>query len=296
MDTALLIRKFEKIGARLLINAPDNRRWRASSSRNPFAIDIRSDHKGEFFDLRLDPAQVHAIDAIDVQPHQRHLLLLAWLRIAEPARPAPNWKPTSRNGHLWNAATRRPTKPRFLCGHDERHWFVAAIPEAAHASTVRTAMEALKPDAVLAAQAAAAIPFPDRFARHNRAFRRQGEWFFLPRPTLVVPAHALRTDEPLQRSGGKPHIAQFAFRQGGEPVYVSPQHPRGLTEPQYHALLNHHPELRGRFRIMRRNPTLFVRGRISHPDHATITLHQWHQVLMNTGNQAAARSNVAFLD
>jgi len=36
---------------------------------------------------------------------------------------------------------------KFLCGHDERHWFVAAVPGRG-VSNVRTAMEALKPAAV----------------------------------------------------------------------------------------------------------------------------------------------------
>ena len=41
-------------------------------------------------------------------------------------------------------------KDKFLCGHDERHWFVAGVPERAPVSNVVTAMEALKPDVVRA--------------------------------------------------------------------------------------------------------------------------------------------------
>ena len=33
---------------------------------------------------------------------------------------------------------------------------------------------------------------------------------------------------------------------------------------------------------MQRNPGVYVRGHIRHPDHATIMLHGWHQVIMNT--------------
>jgi hypothetical protein len=46
----------------------------------------------------------------------------------------------------------------------------------------------------------------------------------------------------------------------------------------------------------RRNPGVYVKGRIRHADHATITLHGWHQVLMNTEGQSRAMRNVAFLD
>ena len=47
---------------------------------------------------------------------------------------------------------------------------------------------------------------------------------------------------------------------------------------------------------MTRNAEVYVRGRIRHADHRTITLHGWHRVLMNTENQARAMRNVAFLD
>ena len=50
------------------------------------------------------------------------------------------------------------------------------------------------------------------------------------------------------------------------------------------------------WRVMRRNPQVYVKGRISHADHKTIVLPGWHRVLMNTENQAAAMSHVAFLD
>lgn len=47
---------------------------------------------------------------------------------------------------------------------------------------------------------------------------------------------------------------------------------------------------------MRRNPGVFARGAVRHPDHATITLHDWCQVLMNEENKAYGRKNLAFLD
>jgi hypothetical protein len=48
-----------------------------------------------------------------------------------------------------------------------------------------------------------------------------------------------------------------------------------------------------RWQVMRRNPVAYVRGKISHPDHATIRLDGWHRVAMNTESQS---SSVAFLD
>ena len=47
------------------------------------------------------------------------------------------------------------------------------------------------------------------------------------------------------------------------------------------------------WRVMQRNATVFVKGRISHADHASIVLDSWHQVMMNTERRSEA---VAFLD
>jgi hypothetical protein len=47
---------------------------------------------------------------------------------------------------------------------------------------------------------------------------------------------------------------------------------------------------------MRRNAGVYVRGHVRHADHATIELHGWHRVLMNTEREAKAMRNVAFLD
>ena len=47
---------------------------------------------------------------------------------------------------------------------------------------------------------------------------------------------------------------------------------------------------------MRRNPTVYVRGRVRHRDHRTVELNGWHQVLSNTENLSYAMRNITFLD
>jgi hypothetical protein len=47
---------------------------------------------------------------------------------------------------------------------------------------------------------------------------------------------------------------------------------------------------------MLRDPELYVRGAVRHPDHATISLREWHRVHMNTESQARAAAHVVFLD
>ena len=268
MNTTNLDIKFARIGARLKVAERPSRRSRMVGA---FSLDVQTDRKGEFFEI-VRPAGTEAeIAVLDVQPSDRHLLLLI-----------------RENGE----------KSKFLCGHDERHWFVAGIPEAAPVGTVRQAKEALKPAEVQTAQARKGLKAKARSRRKNAAYVRQGEWFFLPVPGFAVDEKLVLRNEPLTRgNGGKPHWAEFCYRTGGETVYVCRRHPNGVTETQYQSILAGSPKAKGwGWRTMRRNPGVYVRGRVRHADHATLTLHGWHQVLMNTEGQSKAMRNVAFLD
>jgi hypothetical protein len=266
MNTNLLGIKFARIGARLKVSDRPNGRARPAGV---VFLDVQSDRKGEFFEI-VQPPQAE-IAVLDVQPADRHLLLLV------------------REGK---------DKSKFLCGHDERHWFVAGIPESAPVGTVQQAKEALKPAEVQTAQARKGLRGKARSRRKNAAYVRQGEWFFLPIADMAVDEKLVLRDEPLTRgNGGKPHWAEFCYRTGGETVYVSTRYPNGVTEAQYKSFLARNLKAKGwGWRIMRRNPGVYVRGRIRHADHATITLHGWHRVLMNTESQSKAMRNVAFLD
>jgi hypothetical protein len=105
-------------------------------------------------------------------------------------------------------------------------------------------------------------------------------------------------NEPLRRGdGGKPHWVEFCHRTGGETVFVCARHPNGVTPRRYQAILAGNPKAKTwSWLPMRRNPGVYVRGRVRHADHKTIVLYGWHRVVMNTENQAVARRNVAFLD
>jgi len=108
----------------------------------------------------------------------------------------------------------KPQLDRFLCGHDEREWFVAAVPGGA--SSVRQAMDSLQPKDVREALTHHHVAFRKRYARKNRAFRRQGEWFFVPEPSFVVDERFVLHNEPLRRGRGKPHMVEQLYRTGGE--------------------------------------------------------------------------------
>jgi hypothetical protein len=268
MNTKLLDIKFASMGARLKVADRPTRRSRLTGI---LSLDVQTDRKGEFFAIVQPAGNDAEVAVLDVRPADRHLLLLV------------------RDGK---------DKSKFLCGHDERHWFVAGIPETAPVGTVRQAKEALKPAEVQTAQARHRLRAKARSRRKNAAYIRQGEWFFLPVADMALNEKFVLRDEPLSRgNGGKPHWAEFCYRTGGELVYVCSRYPNGVPETQYKAILSGQPKAkRWNWRPMRRNAGVYVKGRIRHPDHKSIVLHQWHRVVMNTEGQSKAMRNVAFLD
>jgi len=274
MDTDMLIEKFARMNARAKVIGPrPNRQGRLTGPT--FRIDIGRDRKGEFFELAVNPTELKEVIITDIQPRMRHLLLQVDRRDDKVER------------------------QKFLCGHDERHWFVAAVPESARASNVMTAMEALKPEAVKASQARAGLKRRDSHKRKNPAFVRQGEWFFIPQTNVTFDSKLILQNEPLSRgAGSKPHIVEELVRTGGETVYVSRRHPAGLTVEAYKKWVHQNPTLASqlRFTVMRRNADVYVRGKVRHSDHKTIVLNGWHMVVMNTESEARAMRHVAFLD
>ncbi len=202
-----------------------------------------------------------------------------------------------RERHLLLMVRENGEKSKFLCGHDERHWFVAGIPESAPVGTVAQAKDALKPLEVRAAESQKRVSGKARNRRKNTAFIRQGEWFFLPTNDLAVDEAWVLCNEPLRRGGGKPHWAEFCYRTGGESVYVCSRHPNGVTAQRYRNILSGNRNAKNwGWTSMLRNAGVYVRGRIRHPDRATITLAGWHRVAMNTENESRAMRQVSFLD
>lgn len=266
-----LTRQFEKMGARVLVGPLQRFRLNVQPRLDGLVVDVKRDRRGEYFDFQLDTVVVE-LQVVDVQPAVRHLLMLA--------------------RHLGSQR-----KDKFLCGHDERSWFVAAVPNQRGVCNVRTALEALKPPPVREAQAPRRVKYDKRSRRKTAAYVRQGEWFFIPQPDYEPDESLILRNEPLIRGGGKPHICQYLVREGDETAYVSRRRPRGLDERAYRALLRQNARARSwSWTVLRRNPDVYVYGSIRHPDHRTLKLHHWHQVHMNTESQAPAMRQVAFID
>jgi len=258
MNVHQLSKHFNKIGAQLELNLFNQPTGRWARELPDYSIDVLEEKNNERFLLNIDKQLENQLTFIpvDVRAKQRHLLLY----VNNP-----------------NAAKQNLIKQKFLCGHDERHWFVAGIENANGITNVFKVMESLKPEAAQQAQISKKIRKKNRNKRHNRGFVRQGEWFFIPTPGLKIEAvfpTIILKNEPLRRGNvGKPHC---------------------LTERNYKKHLKNNPKAKFlNWTIMRRNAKVYARGRVKHKDHATITLTGWHEVCMN---KEFFTETVAFLD
>lgn len=263
METHLLQTMFGRMGARVRVRewSPPNRR---------IGVDIGTDKRGEFFDIGVSSINPAEYQVIDIQPQARHLLLMARMD---------------------------NEKQKFLCGHDERHWFVCAVPGAS-VSNVKAAMEALQPQEVRTSVQRRVKRVKNRLRRRNAAFVRQGEWFFIPAPYLTVNEKLILRDEPISRGdGGKPHMCQYMYRTDGVAVYVCSRYPLGVSAKKYSQLLLENEKARHWHWSSRMvDASVYVRGRVSHPDHKTVVLNDWHRVMMNTERFSPAAHSVVFLD
>jgi hypothetical protein len=278
MDTLTIQKQFAVMGARVKIHGPD--RWRDTN----FSIDVRKDKEGEFFDIAVKK-EIEAM-TLDVQKQDRHLLLL----VRQPDNP----------------------KAKFLCGHDERHWFTCAIPEKEKVSNVFEAKQALKPKELREIERSKGIKTSFLHKRHRKlktgeTIHRQGEFMFVPMPDFQPPsgfATCIHKNEPMRRSNqrvGNSHNAEFCYRDGGTTVHVSSFDAKtraGLTDSEYKAFLVAHPSAKTKnWTIMTRDANVYVKGKITHVEHSTVDLgNVWHKVMINTENLAKASRNVKFLD
>jgi hypothetical protein len=104
-----LNRFFSRMGARVKVldgvSLESRRGTRGSREEAPrIALDLGRDKHGEYFEIRTAVGSNQDILVLDVQPRERHLLLLS--------------RQFGTQGQFL-------AKQKFLCGHDERHWFVS---------------------------------------------------------------------------------------------------------------------------------------------------------------------------
>lgn len=266
MDIPVLEKQFARIGATLVVRPMQKARaW----NRNPrrYDVNVLNDKKlGEHFVISAtsDAPEMRVLNA---DPDDRHLVL----HIAG-----------DEGGE------------RFLCGHDERHWFAAAVAD--RVSTVKDAKRSLLPKTLREAG------LTDRTisTRHNETFKRQGEWFFVPVDANYFKRRGGATtvlhNEPLLRNrNAKPHMCSDVIRFGGTPVvvYMGVEYTPASWDLFVEQLRAHGKRPTGRVLNVVKDPEVYVRGQVRHPDHATLVLKGWHRVHAN----AEMRSeNLSFYD
>jgi hypothetical protein len=202
-DCNTLEAKFARIGARLRFEHGDGTGRRRMGLGDRIRLDVRKDGEGEYFEIAARPDTAAGVEVLDVRRDDRHLLLIV------------------REGG---------EKAKFLCGHDERHWFVAAVPESAPVGTVSAAKEALKPQEVRDVQARLGLDAAARGRRKNDAYRRQGEWFFVPAPRLSVPrTGSSATSRSPGATGASPTGSSSATARGARPSTSARCTPAGST-------------------------------------------------------------------
>jgi len=267
MESQLLRKKFQQIGSDVIFGPLSETRF----NNAPISVDVIKTKKGkEIFDIRKNDDNVK-VEVMDIKPDFRHLLLL----IRTP------------NG-----------LSRFLCGHDETEYFVAAVP--GPASNVAEAMEELKPGIVHTAQKRKGVKTKDKKKRKTGAYIRQGEWFFIP-ANPKIDTNLILKNEPLQRTQrSKPHIAEEAYRYGGNAVFTHPlAQGKIFTQAEVEKLVKTNFSYRRtakEFAHRMVDAKVYVRGKIRHPDHKTIVLKTWHEVVPNLEQKAAGFDHLKFLD
>jgi hypothetical protein len=282
MSVTAVANKFKEMGARAKI-------WDVSDIKTtlPFIIDIKKDKQGEFFDIKVK-REVELI-VQDIQKKDRHLLLV------------------TRNMAIRNRSN-KPEVGRYLCGHDERNWFVSAI--STGASLVVQAKEGLKPTILRQVEAKEGIRSKVAQKRHRKLnsglkIHRQGEFMFMPDNSFMPSDIAIIRNEPLRRGtigrAGNPHTAQYMYRSGGESVWTTTEYntkasAQGLTEGEYRqAVKKDRKAAKAHWTQQRRDANVWVKGKITHKDHATLDLgNVWHKVYVNTENSRTGA--VAFFD
>lgn len=274
MNVDSLVRHFSRIGATLEVQESPTVRGRNGGSL--FSLDIQETRRREFYLLELAKPAIQTIDfqVLNTRQDLRHLVLMAR-----------NEAGVFANGN---------DTEKYLCGHDEKHWFVATV--AAEVRDVRSAMDSLKPRQALQAQHRAGVKAKDIHKRHNAGFVRQGEWFFIPEPRYNPSFTSdIKRNQRLSRgAGSKPHIVEEMVEGRGELVYVNWRTGQQMNEFRYKkALASGKLGDPKQWNAQRLTTSVMVRGTVKHPDHRTITLHGWHRVAMNT---EANSNNVRFLD
>lgn len=259
-----ILMAFQQVGARARLRLIDGSQ--PGGTHHPMAIDVAVDELGEYFDIQHTPKVW--VSAVDTRPHDRHLVL--------------------RAGNGWGI-------DNFLCGHDEFHWFVAALPGISDISTVADAKEALKPAQV--ARLEQRVQFGTS-NRRNDVFLRQGEWFFVPcRHASIDLRRVVQGGLLMRDENSKPHRCDYLY-EDGEREYECPRFPKlAFFEAEYrHILRTRRKSKQWKWRQLPYHPVVYAKGWIRHADHSPMYFDIWHRVEKNREADSLKMSQMKYRD
>jgi hypothetical protein len=258
-----LTKALQKIGARLKVV---NRR----GSRNPLRFNVGTDRQGEFFTLSVnEESEAADVRIVGVDQNLAQALILVVTK--------------DEKG--------KEQKEKLLLGHDERHWFVAGVPEKAR--NIKDAFKLLKPEAARLSQERTGVGGKALDKRKNKGFIRQGEWFFVPVQFEPDKKTHIYKNEPIQRApGSSPHTVEKLVRMGGQQVYILGSKIYTQEQKDAHIAANGG----GHFQARTQNATVFATGKVSHKDHKAVYLQGWHEVHLSREPGNTGRGAQGFLD
>lgn len=186
-----------------------------------------------------------------------------------------------KNGRALAVTVKRKTSSRkrhFLMGLDERQLFIAQLPKAV--STVRDAHASLKSPTVILAD-----------GRHERT-TRQGEWFFLKPSDDEVARIEMGIKKNVLKLERKVPIGPFS---DGSVRGLKVRQLRGNphTADELVVLLPVNSTV-GPWPV--RSREVFIRGKVRHVDHETVSFSSWKKVIRNNEPNQGQALGVGWVD
>lgn len=254
---------------------PTRDTWAGKRIRGESRLDVKGPIGKQFFEVKLG----EDMELVVLDSNKKEAAILVMLKDHQ-----------ARHGYQ--------NVSKLLLGHDDRQLYVAAVPLSTR--DVSNAKDRLKPRRVVEAEREAGVKTKDKNRHKTKAWKRQGDFFFVPAPEFDVESswkNKIHLHEPINQRGGRAHIVEELYRIGGESGYANGN--RWISVDAYHDLPAAEKKT---WRWAPRNPRAYARGRVTHPEHPTCILNGWHEICPNT--EAAARDisgrpvwrNMAFVD
>lgn len=290
---ASIAKAFEKIGLSIKIMSEPIRGANNPVNKTIFQMDVESIRKGsrrtERF--RIYPGgEKNKIQILDTDVKDQQVLLLVsepvqewedsvkitksntYERIVEGLKRGKFFKIRKIGDRVFYRGKTPGGNRHFLMGVDERQLFIAQLEKPA--TSVPMARKSLGRTV--------------QFADGKVDTKRQGEWFLLETTQATRDAieDAIKKTRTVVRKNAS--IGQFAGKNSGkkhnaEELIVMPS---GMVDTK----------AASEFRLRRNR--VFVRGKISHPDHKTKNFNQWREVILNSEGQTGTgtAAGVFFID